>query len=86
MTVTEERGKGREAMGKSEGHCEAAVEVYSRVCGFFRPVQQWNRGKREEFRERRTYRTDGADWTDKKTSPEVPEGGGDQGALEEASI
>ncbi|MDY0227125.1 anaerobic ribonucleoside-triphosphate reductase [Syntrophotalea acetylenica] len=35
--------------------CNAKTEVYSRVCGFFRPVQQWNRGKREEFKERREF-------------------------------
>jgi ribonucleoside-triphosphate reductase len=35
--------------------CSAEIEVYSRVCGFFRPVQQWNRGKKEEFRERAEY-------------------------------
>ena len=28
------------------------VEVYSRVAGYFRPVNQWNKGKREEFSER----------------------------------
>ena len=38
--------------------CQERTEVYSRVCGFFRPVQQWNRGKREEFRERKTYKVD----------------------------
>lgn len=32
--------------------CRQRTEVYSRVCGFFRPVQQWNKGKREEYRER----------------------------------
>ena len=32
--------------------CNAKTEVYSRVCGFFRPVQQWNKGKQEEYRER----------------------------------
>jgi len=31
------------------------VEVYSRVVGYFRPVGQWNKGKREEFSERREY-------------------------------
>lgn len=30
-------------------------EVYSRVAGYFRPVSQWNNGKREEFIERRVY-------------------------------
>jgi ribonucleoside-triphosphate reductase len=31
------------------------AEVYSRVAGYFRPVNQWNRGKQEEFAERREY-------------------------------
>jgi len=35
--------------------CEGKTEVYSRVCGFFRPVQQWNRGKKEEFKDRSEY-------------------------------
>lgn len=35
--------------------CDAKTEVYSRVVGFFRPVQQWNNGKKEEFYERETY-------------------------------
>ena len=29
-------------------------EVYSRVVGYFRPVRQWNAGKRQEFAERLT--------------------------------
>ena len=28
-------------------------EVYSRVVGYYRPVQNWNDGKKEEFRERK---------------------------------
>jgi len=31
-------------------------EVYSRIVGYLRPVQQWNDGKREEFNWRREYR------------------------------
>jgi hypothetical protein len=27
-------------------------DVYSRVVGYYRPVQDWNRGKQEEYRER----------------------------------
>jgi anaerobic ribonucleoside-triphosphate reductase len=34
------------------------VEVYSRVVGYFRPVNQWNRGKQEEFNERKVFRTE----------------------------
>lgn len=30
-------------------------EVYSRVVGFLTPVSQWNRGKKEEFKDRKTY-------------------------------
>jgi len=34
------------------------VEVYSRVVGYFRPVNQWNKGKKEEFKERKVYEFD----------------------------
>ncbi len=30
-------------------------EVYSRVVGYLRPVNQWNEGKQEEFYARKTY-------------------------------
>ena len=29
-------------------------EVYSRVVNYFRPVQNWNSGKQQEFKERKT--------------------------------
>ncbi len=38
--------------------CGRATEVYSRITGYYRPVQNWNDGKREEFRERKTYDID----------------------------
>ena len=38
------------------GKCNAACEVYSRVTGYFRPVSNWNQGKKEEFKERKAYR------------------------------
>lgn len=28
------------------------TEVYSRIVGYYRPVQNWNKGKREEFSQR----------------------------------
>jgi len=31
-------------------------EVYSRVCGYLRPVRQWNDGKFEEFKERKLFK------------------------------
>ena len=39
--------------------CEKDTEVYSRVVGYLRPVDQWNEGKREEFDQRRTYKMEG---------------------------
>ncbi len=36
-------------------HCGKPTEVYSRITGYYRPVQNWNVGKAEEFRERKTY-------------------------------
>ena len=35
--------------------CDAQCEVYSRVVGYLRPVQNWNLGKKEEFKDRLTY-------------------------------
>lgn len=35
--------------------CGRKIEVYSRVCGYYRPVQNWNDGKRQEFVERKEY-------------------------------
>ena len=36
-------------------HCGGPTEVWSRVVGYYRPVQSWNRGKRQEFKDRLEY-------------------------------
>ncbi|MBC8459868.1 MAG: anaerobic ribonucleoside-triphosphate reductase, partial [Deltaproteobacteria bacterium] len=36
--------------------CGAECEVYSRVVGYLRPLQQWNRGKQEEFKMRKMFK------------------------------
>lgn len=36
-------------------HCGGATEIWSRVVGYYRPVQSWNRGKRQEFLDRLEY-------------------------------
>ena len=49
--------------------CDAKTEVYSRVVGFFRPVQHWNEGKQEEFLERQVYGEEKEqcdDWTEEE--------------------
>ncbi len=35
--------------------CGEPAEVYSRITGYYRPVQNWNDGKAEEYRERKLY-------------------------------
>ena len=30
-------------------------EVYSRVVGYLRPIQQWNKGKKAEYHDRQEY-------------------------------
>ena len=35
--------------------CGEDCEVYSRVCGYYRPTSRWNKGKQEEFKERKTF-------------------------------
>lgn len=35
--------------------CGEECEVYSRVTGYYRPVARWNKGKREEFKERKPF-------------------------------
>ncbi len=37
-------------------HCGEECEVYSRSVGYLRPVKQWNAGKAEEFKERKTFK------------------------------
>ena len=35
--------------------CEKKTEVYSRIVGYFRPVQNWNKGKTQEFADRKAF-------------------------------
>jgi anaerobic ribonucleoside-triphosphate reductase len=32
------------------------TETYSRVVGYMRPVQQWNKGKQEEYKDRKEFK------------------------------
>ena len=45
--------------------CGKPAEVYSRITGYYRPVQNWNDGKTQEFKDRKVY--DMAQSTLKKT-------------------
>ena len=35
--------------------CNKKTEIYCRVCGFFRPVANYNNGKIQEFNDRNNY-------------------------------
>ena len=39
-------------------HCGKATEVWTRVVGFHRPIQSWNLGKKEEYKDRVEFDTD----------------------------
>lgn len=36
-------------------YCGKETEVYSRITGYYRPVKNWNDGKSQEFKDRKTY-------------------------------
>jgi ribonucleoside-triphosphate reductase len=36
-------------------HCGEKAEVYSRITGYYRPVQNWNDGKVQEYKNRKLY-------------------------------
>jgi len=44
--------------------CNRTTEVYSRIVGYFRPVVNFNIGKRREFKDRKTYSLQKAMCTD----------------------
>jgi len=35
--------------------CGMKTEIFSRVCGYHRPVKNWNKGKQEEFKDRKVF-------------------------------
>src|SRR5574344_210439 len=39
--------------------CGEECEVYSRIVGYIRPVSQWNKGKKAEFKNRKTFNVSG---------------------------
>ncbi|HOS70984.1 MAG TPA: ribonucleoside triphosphate reductase [Bacteroidales bacterium] len=38
--------------------CNSETDVYSRIVGYMRPVNQWNKGKKQEFKDRKLFRPD----------------------------
>ena len=46
--------------------CGKTTEVYSRITGYYRPVQNWNDGKRAEFANRKVYDIENSKLTEKE--------------------
>ena len=54
--------------------CGEKTEVYSRITGYYRPVQNWNDGKTEEYKNRKLYNiTTSVEKFDKKKAAPVAE-------------
>ena len=43
--------------------CGEKTEVYSRITGYYRPVQNWNDGKTQEYKDRKVYDIEGSKLT-----------------------
>ncbi len=53
--------------------CGKKTEVYSRITGYYRPIQNWNDGKSQEFKERKTYDVCSSLGEVKQNTPKVAE-------------
>ena len=54
ITVAENSRAGM-SYKTAEKLCNRQCEIYSRVCGYFRPVCNWNKGKKAEFAARKKF-------------------------------
>ncbi|MBQ2694656.1 MAG: ribonucleoside triphosphate reductase, partial [Clostridia bacterium] len=52
--------------------CGETTEVYSRITGYYRPVQNWNDGKAQEYKERKVYDIANSDISKHKKTAEAP--------------
>ncbi|MCK5023050.1 MAG: hypothetical protein KAS04_02660 [Candidatus Aenigmarchaeota archaeon] len=49
--IEEKKIESKENLADKRTKCE----VYSRIVGYYRPVNQWNDGKQAEFTDRKTF-------------------------------
>lgn len=64
--IEKELAAAKAELGKAEG---TPTEVYSRIVGYYRSVRNWNRGKREEYGERKLYDVDRGVPDNRRTEP-----------------
>lgn len=58
--------------------CHSKTEVYSRITGYYRPVQNWNDGKSQEFKQRKNYVVGAAALNNTAVNTEKPEKADDE--------
>ena len=51
--------------------CQEPTEVYSRITGYYRPIQNWNDGKKAEFMERKEYVVEEKDYVDESLTTKI---------------
>lgn len=39
--------------------CKKEPEIMSRIVGYMRPIQNWNKGKQQEYKDRKNYKQKG---------------------------
>ncbi len=53
-------------------HCGKKTEVYSRITGYYRPVQNWNDGKTQEYKDRKVYNVGTSKLNRSEAAPVTP--------------
>jgi len=51
ISLPQQSAEGKDSRVMKRVPCE----VYSRIVGYLRPVRDWNKGKQQEFADRKTY-------------------------------
>ena len=64
--------------------CGESAEVYSRITGYYRPVQNWNEGKTQEYKERKEYVIENSKLTHEGPLPDAGKSTADAAGAKEA--
>ena len=65
--------------------CGESAEVYSRITGYYRPVQNWNEGKTQEYKERKEYVIENSKLTHEGPLPDAGKSTADAAGSKEAA-
>jgi anaerobic ribonucleoside-triphosphate reductase len=55
-SISKAGGDNTNPVNRKKNSCGLKCEIYSRVTGYFRPVANWNIGKKEEFNDRLNFK------------------------------